>query len=263
MNDNGFVSDADLELYGGYDNYVMDIQPEEAPITKKRAFAAAATQKKRSDFSAPSSSIVLKTFPSHDIDANVLLDGYVAKVDAPPLQIRPRDQTIIPYRIYNAASEIMNAHQEKEIRISPETISDMEALLTCDDEFTKTDPYVVIYDTLSTGSCNIYMKEIVPISILLLAQVLGCQYQLEITPEMRSDAKPFSKVLVKPFHDSATEHAQPFFCEEIVREQLGTRAHATIQKVQVMMLQKGVIPSREACDTNFLLDACDEVKKLL
>lgn len=283
MNDNGFVSDADLELYGGYDDYVFEKQPEldsygktsyirqpefepnvprQVAPTKKRAVTA-----RHSDFSsmtpASAPSIVLKHFKSHDTDPNELLDGYVAKVDAPPIQIRPRDQTIIPYRIYNSALEIMTAHQDKEIRISQETLNDMDALLKCDDEFTKTDPYVVIYDTLSTGSCNIYMKEIVPVSILLLAQVLDCQYQLEIMRGVLSDPKPFSKVPVKPFHDSLIDHAQPFFCEEIVREKLGSKADGTIKKVQVMMLQKGVIPSREACDTNFLLDACEEVKKLL
>jgi len=292
----GYVSDDDLAMYSDYGSS-YDRPPQPSPLSRSKGKEEAyddladeeddshavrfkkPTAKKqkqtKSDFSFDEpvrsvrlaqhqpESIVLKKFESHDVDPSTLLEGYTASANAAPIQLRPRDQIVIPYRIYNAAIEIMEAYASKEIRIRHDTQTDMEAILTCDDEFTKTDPYVVLCDTLSTGSCKIYMKEVVPTSILLLAQALTCTYQVEIMPGKRSNPKLYTLVTVKPFHDSITDYAQPFGCEEAVREQLGDQADDIIKQVQVFMLKLGVIPSREACLAHFLAETGLAVKKLL
>jgi hypothetical protein len=288
--DNGYVDDADLYKYsdgnyfssfgGGKGKEEAYDDDDERPAAKaafrKPPKAPSAAPKKKNDFimeeveeeedERPRNGIVLKKFKSHDVDPAEILKNRKAKPGDPPIHVRPRTQNIVSFRIHRSAGILLDAHQQREIQLDHGTISALNEILKCDDEYTKTDPYVVICDTLSNGACSIYLKEVVPVSLLLLARFLGCVYVVDLGHKMRSKPKLYSDVFVKPFHDSKTEHAQPFGLLETVQEELEARgniAEEAMQAVQVHMLRLGVIASVDACDDMFLEEQTVIVGKLL
>lgn len=286
--DNGYIDDDDLYKYSDGNFYSSfkggdkgKEEVEERPAAKtafrKPPKAPSAAPKKKNDFimeeeeeepldERPQNGVVLKKFKSHDVDPAEILKNRKAKPGDPPIHVRPRTQNIVSFRIHRSAGILLDAHHQREIQLDHGTISTLNEILKCDDEYTKTDPYVVICDTLNNGACAIYLKEVVPVSLLLLARFLGCAYVVDLGHKMRSKPKLYSDVFVKPFHDSKTEHAQPFGLLETVQEELearGNNVEEAIQAVQIHMLRLGVIASVDACDETFLEEQTVIVGKLL
>lgn len=142
-------------------------------------------------------------------------------IDAPIQEIE-FNKRVIPYEIQHSASVLLEAHQSGDIRLGYEALENIKKLADCADEFTEIDPKVVIYDTFSTEVCKIYVKEVVPISILLLARHFGLEYSIQITKDLESNPRPFRDVKVKPFHGDLVvfNHVQSLGCEEAVKQRM-------------------------------------------
>ena len=123
------------------------------------------------------------------------------------------NKRIIPYEIQHSASTLLDACDSKEIRLGHEAFQAIKRLADCADEYTEVDPRVVIYDTFPTKAFQVYVKEVVPISILLLARHFNLYYSIQGS-EMRS----FKDVKVKPFRGTITNHIQGLGCQEAVKE---------------------------------------------
>lgn len=274
--DDGYVNDEELDMYTDGNYYRTNLFPEPSnPITTQKKSNNKHTERK-SDFiikSKPSynnnnsNSVVLAKYVSHDVDPAELLEGYVSNANSAPIQIRSRTEDIVSYKIHHAAGVLVEASQDKEIRLSRDALDDLNDILKYQDEYSMTDPYVVLWDTLDTGSCRIYMKEVVNVSTLLLARQLGCMYTVKVTDDMESAPRSYKEVNVKPFHDSKVDYAQPFECEKTVREELERHGKGDpdeiIRSVKVHMLKLGVTPSEVACDDSFLIEQTETIGKLI
>lgn len=279
---------ADLERYGGY--YPGGAKPpeeeEDEPLkVPVRSFKTpAAPIKRKSDFNVPAKlpekraavvhnhtngNIVLKKFlpMASAVDPDTLLDGMtMVGASVEPIQERVDTAIIIPYAIKHAAEVLMDAHTQRDIRLSGGALSDMGQLLKCDDEFTTYDPPVIICDSLDTGTCRIYVKEVVPISILLMAMFFKCTYTIEVISGVSSNAKTYEDVQVKAFHDSNAEYAQPFGCREHVElaiQESNIDVDTATRLSQYYMYKLGPLSSETASDPNFIQDHVDRLGKFV
>ena len=268
----------------GYDDDDVVHRPKVVDAT----FAAPRTRQKSSDFSftprqqsrpasnygyesnqrvGDANSVVLKRLKRDDPDPEELFK----KVDAVrggPIESRPDTQTIIPYKTRMAADILVAACENNEIRLDYNAQSDLKKLVNCDDEYTMVDPPIVIYDTLSTGSCSIYLKEVVRLSIYLLACFFKCTYLVEVVPDVRSNPKQYTEANVKPYHDSNVEHAQPFKCEDAVMAVMRERfSDSDIEEkltyIKIHMMRIGHQSSFQASDPEFLTDQIAAIGSVL
>ena len=154
-----------------------------------------------------------------------------------PIQSRIDNKKIIPYDIQHSAYLLLEAHQQQDIRLPRETLSSIKKLAECNDEFTQIDPMVVIFDTFSTGTCKIHVKEVVPISVLLLARHFNLTYSVRITDEMESNPRPFKGVKVKPYHGKSTQHIQSLGCQAMVNAYMKRAEQWKL--VEIYMLRMG------------------------
>jgi len=154
-----------------------------------------------------------------------------------PIQSRIDNKKIIPYDIQHSAHLLLEAHQQQDIILPQEALSSIKKLAECNDEFTQIDPLVVIHDTFNTGTCKIHVKEVVPISVLLLARYFNLTYSVHITDEMESNPRPFKTVKVKPYHGKSTQHIQSLGCEALVKAYM--KRVEQWKLVEIYMLRMG------------------------
>jgi hypothetical protein len=143
------------------------------------------------------------------------------------------NKRIIPYEIQHSASTLLDACNNKEIRLGHEAFQAIKRLADCADEYTEVDPRVVIYDTFPTKAYQVYVKEVVPISILLLARHFNLYYSIQGS-EMRS----FKNVKVKPFRGTITNHIQGLGCQDVVKEAMQNNV-AKWSLVKMYMMRVG------------------------
>ncbi len=183
-----------------------------------------------------------------------------------PVQDQRKNRVVIPYYIHSAASSLVVAQKNREVNLSGQALSSLQKLAACDDEFTMIDPIVVISDTLFTGSCNVYMKEALPISFLILAHHLKLTYTLEVMPGVNSKAKPYTEVNLKPYHGKETKHAQEFGCEEAVKvalKQRGPNWNEMLRLVKIHFARIGPISSADVCEYAFIEAQLSVMTKVL
>lgn len=168
-----------------------------------------------------------------------------------------KGKTVVPYRIRAAADALLVACENKEIRLDYTARNELGQIVACDDEYTMIDPPVVIWDTLYTGTCNIYLKEVVRFSVYLMACFFNLMYQVEAVPEALSDPKSYKQAKVKPYHDSNVEHAQTLACEQTVMAYLRSTygeegMEEKLKLIKIHLVRVGHISSFQATDPEFI-----------
>lgn len=283
------ISDEDFIKYGIFPElhgprYTQQEDDYDAPVRPKvidETFGVQQQQEKRrqSDFSfkkpshtavPSSSSVIVKRLRRDEPDPDQLFEGLK---DAPgggqPIETRPDTRIVIPYKTRMAADILLMACENNEIRLDYNAKSDLQKLVDCDDEYTMVDPPIVIWDSLYTGTCNIYMKEVVRLSTYLVACYLKCTYQVEAVPEASSNPKLYTEAKVKPYHDSNVEHAQPFGCEAAVMNAMTERFHNPqevedrLKYVKIHLMRVGHLSSFQATDPEFLAEQIDMMGTVL
>lgn len=216
MNREDGLTREDWARYGGYDYSFSntgglgdDKGKEEEEYFKKPFSNSISKKKRKDDFDDP----VVRQIEREpeNIERLVELAGGSSTRNTPIAEI-DMSQPIIPYEIQKSAFLLMRADENGDIRLNQEALQNMKRLSECINEYTEVDPRVVIYDTFVTESgFKIYLKEVVPISILLLARHFGLEYSFE------SESRSFKDVKVKPFHGSLLNHVQELGCEKGVK----------------------------------------------
>ena len=212
-------------------------------------------------------SVVMKRLKRDDPDPDELFKGLKA-VPGGPLESRPDTQTIIPYKTRMAADILLVACENREIRLDYAAQGDLKKLVNCDDEYTVIDPPIVLFDTLSTGTCVIHLKEVVRTSIFLLACFLKCTYQVEVVPDVHSNPKQYTEAKVKAYHDSNVDRFQPFGCEDTVMNVMrarfpGEELDEKLKFVKIHMMRIGHLSSFKASDPEFLWEQIEAMGPVL
>ena len=166
------------------------------------------------------------------------------------------------------ACETLVAHADA-IRMTNNTREELMLLLQCTDEGAIVDPLITIYKSVSTGTCNIYLKETVPLSVFLMALVLKATFFVQVTGKAKTPVETFDTVAIKPFKKNADDivanggGAQPFDIEKAVQDKLELRsAQDLVEQVVAYMHVVGPISSMEACDGEFIETHIESIKKI-
>lgn len=125
----------------------------------------------------------------------------------------------IPYELQQAARTIVDAFKAGTLRhLSTEVAKVFEQIAARPNQYFGIDPLVFISYTLWTGSCNIFLKESIPLSKLLFLIHFDAEFSVEILPDGETVSRPkkFTDVSVTPFDGSSTSHAQNFKWKQIM-----------------------------------------------
>lgn len=217
--------------------------------------------------------VVLQPLPQEDsVDYSSLIQ------DLPPeerpiqdgsLRIRPRDtnRVTVDHTIHSAAFALLNAQRDGVLELGMGTLQDLQAIVQCDDEFTTVDPFVTLCDSLSTGTCVVYLEETVRVSTVILAHYLGCRYSIAIMKDIPSKPKSFKDVSVRPASSETTAKHQKFSnvhiggngIQEIVEQTLLERYNGDASQVErrlfyvaYHMAKMGPLSSEDAADAGFI-----------
>lgn len=184
------------------------------------------------------SGVILREIVRQEPDLTALFDeaGGSTGYDAPI--VRSESKRVIPYNVQHGAALLLEAHEDGDIRLTHE-LPTIRELAACDDEYTEADPSVVIWDTLSTGKCNIYLQEVLPVSYLLLARYLNLDYTVTIMEDVESKPRSFQEVHVEPYTGQRSEGMQTLGCQELVRQRLSKEPKSTWRLVEIYMLRMG------------------------
>ncbi len=174
----------------------------------------------------------------------------------------------VPLRAKQAAEELLLQAKNRDIALTRETRQDLDNLTQHPDEFTIVDPVVVITASVDTGTCRIHLKEVVPVSMLLLARVLGATFFVQVTPKAKTPATVYDEVSVRPFRDSrSAESNQPFGIEKAVEELIAQNedmaADELMVQVKAYMFSVGPTSTLEASGLDFLELHTEAFKKIL
>lgn len=180
-----------------------------------------------------------------------------------PIERSGELKRIIPYNVCHGAKLLLAAHGDGDIRLGNEAVMQLRKLSACDDEYTATDPTVVIWDTLSTGTCKIYVQEVVPISVLLLARHFDLHYTITIMEDTESKPRPFTGVNVEPYYGQRVEGPPPLGCALAVKQRMAREPAAKTRLVEIFMLRIGALSPETACDGEWIETQTELIGKVL
>lgn len=176
---------------------------------------------------------------------------------------------VISYSLQQAAQTIAEAIKSGECRSLPMEVAQMmEKIGNQPNEFTGVDPFVFICYTLWTGSCNIYLKEAIPISALILLVYFQSDFTVEILPDGETVSRPkkFTEVTIFPYDGSDTGFAQAFKWKHILSqafESNGMRQDDKMADVQYFMESIGERSSLSVADMFFVQDQAKVIGSFL
>jgi hypothetical protein len=171
---------------------------------------------------------------------------------------------IIPYDVRNALAVVL-AHP-RDLDLPDEVRWSLDQKLQqSEDEFTRIDPIITVCTTINTGACNIYVKESVPISKLLMARALRLTYSVKITNKINTESYGFddNAIVIKPYRGGADGRSRYAnfglstldFAREVGDDML--------DQVDAHMLQLGPMSPADVCDPQWLDDEQEVVGALL
>lgn len=153
-----------------------------------------------------------------------------------------------------------------DIRLTNDTKEEVEMIMQCTDDGTIVDPQITIYASVPTGTCQIYMKEVVPLSLFLIALACKAMYFVQVTGKSKSTPANFDSVVCKPYKGDAEQQpnmAQPFELEKIINDQLAQEGQEDkIDQVMAYMYVIGPVSSQDACDREFIETHLEQVKRI-
>lgn len=131
------------------------------------------------------------------------------------------------------------------------------------------DPPIVCWASVETGTIRIYCKEVIPVSLYLMALAFGAQFQLQITPKVKTPPQPWEEAIqIKSCKNAdATEFATriaPLGTMAAVQAALQRRdglPDNLDQRVQNYMARLGKLDTREVCDPDWIAENVEELRK--
>lgn len=161
----------------------------------------------------------------------------------------------VPWRVQEAASLVMDF---REANLSARAREELTLhFLQHPHEFYMKDPPVVLWTTADTGTARIYCKEVVPISLHLLALAFSASFQLQVTPKVKTALQGWSEAIqVRPCRsEDQGGRAQPLGVIAAVQAAL-ERAELEPSVVETRtrhyMDGLGTLDTREVCDPDWL-----------
>jgi hypothetical protein len=185
-----------------------------------------------------------------------------------PLKLGATKVRIVSHALQAACLEILD--NPRTVPLDEDTRFAMEQIVQkCEDEFTRIDPLITISKTISTGHCNIYVKEVVPVSRFLIARALHATFVLQITGRVKTDPQPFddNEINVRPFRREANsgsfaDRYASFGLAELDLERQ-VNDPDTLDQVEAHMISLGPLKPVDACNPEWLEDQQETVSALL
>jgi hypothetical protein len=165
---------------------------------------------------------------------------------------------LVSYPVQNACTVLVQAIRSGEFQSLPTQVAQMlEKVASKPNEFFRIDPFVFMTYTLWTGSCNIYLKEAVPLSVLILLIYFDASFQVEILPDGETISRPkkFSEVSLFPYDGSTTSFAQGFQWKQSLEtafQNRGMNMKEKMEDVDYFMETLGEMSSDDAANMLFV-----------
>lgn len=196
-------------------------------------------------------------------DLSALLKGY----KGPPIMGDAKRVPIVPYDVWAAASTLLDADRDGDIKLGRAFATELREITTqYKHEYVAVDPPVVLSDLIELpagggGKLNIYLEEVVPVSLILLALFFKLTYQL---PGVPHENYSYERVKMAPFEGRANKSAQSFGLGRMAAElqDRGYDPEHVTRQMQIFMLRAGELASRDACDGIWLDDCLKQMVSL-
>jgi hypothetical protein len=129
------------------------------------------------------------------------------------------------------------------------------------------DPLVKLSQTLDLGHSRMYISEVVPLSVYLMARAFKVEFSVRLTDKARTGANTFEDVAVRVFkgglQPSTEERTQTFEVVNLVNARVQQMDEAIadlfVSQVRVYMFSLGVLTSEQAVEPETLADALETV----
>lgn len=129
--------------------------------------------------------------------------------------------SVIPHSIWSAAKTLFNYSSSHTLR------DELGLLVERKSDLTTENPNVKIHHTIDTGSCLIYLSEVIPFSMYLFLLFKDAHYTVQVVPNTNPLRIDFTHVYVKRWSGKEKEtKTQPFHCESIIKEQYDDEEYA-------------------------------------
>lgn len=190
--------------------------------------------------------------------------------DAPVSRRRPRAQEDygtamvsakgarpVPWRVQEGAALVL---EYREANLSARARDELTLhFLQHPHEFYTKDPPVVLWACADTGSVRIYCKDVVPVSLHLLALAFGATFQLQVTPKVRTAEQPWAEAIqvraCRSDRGVQAERCQPLNTAASVAAAL-EHAELDLRLVESRtaryMEDLGPLDTRDVCDPDWL-----------
>jgi len=183
-----------------------------------------------------------------------------------PVEKRAKSSLVVPYGVHMSVTTLLQ--NAPVLGLEEHVKGALQFLLECDNESIGVDPYVELSDTVinaPTNTCKVLMREVVPVSQLLLARALQCTYGVNFTRELRSAARTYKEdVTVTPYEgatDTELGRSQDFGIEQAIRAALITKNLDPVliaREVDAFMAKLGDLSSAKASSHEFLEEQLKE-----
>lgn len=170
---------------------------------------------------------------------------------------------VIPGYLHRALSEIINDNG-RHLRLNSGTLADLSKCLESHHNDSATvDPLVKLSQTLDLGHSRMYLSEVVPLSVYLMARAFKVEFSIKVTDKVRTNGNTFEEVSVRPASSEKEGRGQPFDVAQLINERIQRMDEAVadlfIAQVRVYMYSLGVMTSEQAVEPETLADALETV----
>jgi len=174
----------------------------------------------------------------------------------------------VPLVLQNAAETMLFYANDGFIRLNYDIKVQLEKFVHAPNEFTVVDPFIFISYTIWTGSCNIYMKDALPISSFILLLYFDCSFVVEIIPDgvTLTKQKKFTEVNISPYDGTDFSFAQSFKWKQILKEAFLERdlnQEEKTEDVNYFMQTLGELSSASVADLMFLQEQANLIGSYL
>lgn len=171
----------------------------------------------------------------------------------------------VPFVLQEAAVLLL---EQRVVKLSSDTQTELQmAFVQRPTEFYVVDPPVVLCATVDTGTITIKCKEVVPVSVHLLALALEATFSVQVTPKVRTQDEPWAQaVIVKGCRKAdGAEGMTPVGAVEAVKRALGrlpSVPHDLDDRVAQYMETIKAVNSADACDPEWLDSHVDGIRAI-